>query len=63
MAIRDKQELLDKASEFRAMASVGGSDVRLYQALLLVAEEFEREAAKLNSTDQFEPSPPAGHPS
>jgi hypothetical protein len=46
MAIRTRQELRDTALEFREMAAAAG-DVRLRDALLLVAEEFEREAAPL----------------
>jgi hypothetical protein len=46
MAIRSGQELRDSALEFREMAATG-SDVRLREALLLVAKEFEQEAARL----------------
>jgi hypothetical protein len=46
MAIRSGQELRDSALEFREIAATG-SDVRLRDALLLVAEEFEQEAARL----------------
>ena len=52
MAIRTAQELRDNAKEFREMAQAGG-DPRLRAALLLVAEEFEAEAARLEGlTDQ-----------
>jgi hypothetical protein len=44
MAMRSGQELRDSALEFREMAATG-SDVRLREALLLIAEEFEQEAA------------------
>jgi hypothetical protein len=46
MALRTPQELRDSAREFREMASAGG-DPRLREALLLVAEEFEAEADRL----------------
>jgi hypothetical protein len=46
MAIRSRQELRDSALGFRAMAAAG-SDVRLRKALLMVAEKFEHEAARL----------------
>jgi hypothetical protein len=46
MAIRTRQELRDSALGFREMAAAG-SDVRLREALLLIAEEFEQEAALL----------------
>ena len=46
MAVRSEKELLDSALEFREMAAAGG-DVGLLEALLLVAEEFEEEAARL----------------
>jgi hypothetical protein len=49
MAIRSIQELQDAASGFREMATTG-SDIKLREALLLVAEEFEREAARLEGT-------------
>jgi hypothetical protein len=46
MAIRSRQELRDSALEFREMAATGG-DARLRLELLVVAEEFEQEAARL----------------
>ena len=46
MAIRSIQELQDAASGFREMATTG-SDLKLRDALLLVAEEFEQEVARL----------------
>jgi len=46
MAVRSEKELLDSALEFREMAAAGG-DVGLLEALLLVAKEFEEEAARL----------------
>jgi hypothetical protein len=61
MRMRSEQELLDSALKFRELANTG-SDVSLQQALLLVAEEFEREAAQLGDTDSpDEPPPPAPH--
>ncbi len=51
MPSRTKQQLLDRASELRAMASAG-DDLGLRQSLLQVAEEFELEAARLNDEDQ-----------
>jgi hypothetical protein len=46
MALRTPQEFRDRAKEFRDMASAG-EDARLREALLLVADEFEAEAAWL----------------
>jgi hypothetical protein len=46
MAIRSGQEMRDDALNFRGMAATG-SDFRLRGALLLVAEEFEQEAARV----------------
>jgi hypothetical protein len=46
MALRSPQEMRDSAKEFREMASQG-ADIRLQAALLLVAEEFDREAERL----------------
>jgi hypothetical protein len=46
MTIRIGQELRDSASEFREMAATG-SDVQLQEAPLMVAEEFEWEAERL----------------
>ncbi len=46
MRLRTSQELRETASDFRKMAKEG-DDLRLREALLLVAEEFEREAARL----------------
>jgi hypothetical protein len=40
------RKLRDKALELREMAAAGG-DAPLLEALLLVAEEFEQEAARL----------------
>jgi hypothetical protein len=50
MAVRTAQELRDRASEFRAMA-VNGCDLHLQALLLLVAEEFDREAMTLDDDD------------
>ena len=46
MAIRNAQELRDRVSELRQMSG-DGDDIWLRQALLLVAEELEQEAARL----------------
>ncbi len=48
MAERTAAELRAQAKEFREMAA-SGSDPRLQEALLLVAEEFEREAERLET--------------
>ena len=48
MAICSGQELRDKALVFREMAN-DGSDFHLKAALLLVAEEFEREAERVEA--------------
>jgi hypothetical protein len=52
MARLTSQELRDRARGFREMATAG-EDPRLKASLLLVAEEFEAEAARLEGpTDQ-----------
>jgi hypothetical protein len=48
MAERTAAELRDRAKELREMAAMG-SDQRLQEALLLVADEFEQEAASLDA--------------
>jgi hypothetical protein len=47
MAQRTASELRISAAQLREMAAEG-SDVQLHAALLLVAEEFEREADRLD---------------
>jgi hypothetical protein len=52
MALRSPRELRDSAKVFRDMASAS-ADSRFREALLEVADEFEAEAARLESvTDQ-----------
>jgi hypothetical protein len=46
MVLRTPGELRISASELRAMAAEGG-DPQLYEALLLVADDFDREARRL----------------
>jgi hypothetical protein len=48
MAERTAAELRAQIKEFREMAATG-SDPRLQEALLLVAEELEREAERLDA--------------
>jgi hypothetical protein len=50
MAIRTPAELRDSAKRFREMAREGG-DVRLQAALLLIANEFETEAASAQTVE------------
>jgi hypothetical protein len=47
MAPRTAPELRAAAAEFRELASQG-TDLRLQEALRLVADEFEREADKID---------------
>jgi hypothetical protein len=46
MQKRTAAELLDRAKELREMAATRGGDEPLLAALLLVADEFEREAER-----------------
>ncbi len=47
----------EAARDFREMAETG-DDLRLREALLLVAEEFDREAARLDGADDNAGTPP-----
>jgi hypothetical protein len=51
MAVRTPAELRTSAEHFREMASEG-EDPRLHAALLLVADEFEREAARVEALEK-----------
>ena len=57
MALRGPQDLRDSANEFRELVKQG-SDIRLHAALLLVAEEFEREADRLERLESESKMPP-----
>jgi hypothetical protein len=57
MRLRTVEELRESAKEFRETAKMG-NDFRLREALLLVAEEFEREAARLDGIADGEAKPP-----
>ena len=48
MENRTPDKLRDKASMFRMMAEAG-DDPHIQQALLLVADEFEQEAAQIEA--------------
>jgi hypothetical protein len=48
MVLRTPAELRVSASELRAMASEGG-DLNLTEALLLLADDFEKEARRLEN--------------
>jgi hypothetical protein len=71
MSVHTPSKLREAAKEFREMAPLG-DDIRLQAALLLVADEFEAEAVRLEGlTDQaasrdrlFQPHPSPGprHP-
>jgi hypothetical protein len=54
MAPRTASELRAAAKEFREMAP-HGSDLRLQEALMLVAEEFEREAERIEALEHGDP--------
>jgi hypothetical protein len=51
MAVRTPAELRISAERFREMAGEG-EDPRLHAALLLVADEFEREAARVETLER-----------
>jgi hypothetical protein len=57
MRLRTSEELREAAKNFREMAETG-YDLRLREALLLVAEEFEREAARLDGAAHDAGGPP-----
>ena len=56
MAVRTPAELRASAERFREMAAEG-DDPRLRAALLLVAEEFEREAERIEPLGGVQPQP------
>jgi hypothetical protein len=56
MRLRTAEELREAAKDFRELAETG-DDLRLREALLLVAEEFEREAARLDGIADGEGKP------
>ncbi len=57
MVLRTTNELRISAVQLREMASEG-SDASLREALLLVAEDFEREAEKGKAMEMFNPPHP-----
>lgn len=54
MAERTAAELRDRAKELREMAAKG-SDPALHAALLLVAQEFDREAGTVEAVPGINP--------
>jgi hypothetical protein len=57
MVARTAAELREAAEEFRSLAA-GGEDLALRDALLLVADEFEQEAARVEAIEAAKASDP-----
>jgi hypothetical protein len=62
MVMQTTSELRISAARLREMASEG-SDAPLQAALRLVADEFEREAARMDGLDSAKPEPDKALPS